>query len=108
MSYCHMHIGPAAYSRSNIINIEIQVLVHAGLEAEGPYNSRCVMLLSGFYILFSHFEDLFKEGLAKSCGVVSADRIFRGELVLGKSHLLRGCLLYTSDAADEEDSVDLG
>src|SRR5664280_3840536 len=39
----------------------------------------------------------------------------RGELIavigrngIGKSTLLRTCLLYTSDAADEEDSVDLG
>ena len=26
----------------------------------------------------------------------------------GLAQMLKGCLLYTSDAADEEDSVDLG
>src|SRR5678815_2676988 len=29
-------------------------------------------------------------------------------LVLLSTHLIRGCLLYTSDAADERSSVDLG
>ena len=29
-------------------------------------------------------------------------------LGMGANDMLRGCLLYTSDAADEEDSVDLG
>src|SRR5665648_1283956 len=34
--------------------------------------------------------------------------VFHGHELEGARHGVHGCLLYTSDAADEEDSVDLG
>ena len=36
------------------------------------------------------------------------DGIHHADYIVGKLKLYLGCLLYTSDAADEEDSVDLG
>ena len=92
---CHRN-DPLTYAHlsrrllGHIINIEIKVLVHTGLEAERSYNSRRIVLLSGFYVFFSHLKDFVKKRFTKCRRVMSADRIFRSELVRCKSHLLRG------------------
>src|SRR5674536_174403 len=39
---------------------------------------------------------------------VACPRRVRGSIAAGRATTTPGCLLYTSDAADEEDSVDLG
>ena len=51
--------------------------------------------------IFSHFGDVFGEGSP-------FESFFGGSGGRGGRRVNRGCLLYTSDAADERSSVDLG
>src|SRR5690554_5426437 len=90
MPYRHMYIGPAAYSWGDIINIEIKILIHTGLQAERTYNSRIIMFLCSFYVFLPHFEYFLKQRLAQCCGVMPANRVFGSELVFGQGNLLRG------------------
>ncbi|VVB62706.1 Uncharacterised protein [uncultured archaeon] len=86
----HVYVGPAPYPWSDIVDVEVQVFVHAGLQAEGPYDSRSVILLSGINVLLGQLEGLLKKRLAQRGRIVAAYCVFGVDLLLVQGHLL-GC-----------------
>jgi len=75
-----MHIGAPSDAGRHIVDVEVEILVHAGLQAEGTNDSRAVMLLRCRYIFFRQLKGLLQERLSQGGRVVAAYGVFRIDL----------------------------
>ena len=90
MPDCHVHIGAASDPRRDVVNEEVQVFIHTGLQTEGPDDAGCIVLLRRFDVLLRQPESLLQERLAQGCRIVAADRVLRVDLAFVQRQLLRG------------------
>ena len=83
-----MHICPSSYPRSDIIDVEVQILIQACLQAEGADDAVLVVFLRRAHISLAQLKYFFQLRLPQCTRIMAADRILRDLLVLLKRELL--------------------
>ena len=86
----HVDVGAASDPGGDVVDVEVQVLVDAGLQAERSDDSGLVVLLRGLHVFLGHLERLVEKGLPEGGGVVSAYGVLGDDAVLLQFHLLFG------------------
>ena len=90
MSDGHVDVGAASDPGGDVVDVEVQVLVDAGLQAERSDDPGLVVLLRGLHVFLGHLERLVEKGLPEGGGVVSAYGVLGDDAVLLQFHLLFG------------------
>ncbi len=79
---------PPPIRRGDVVNVEVQVLVHTGLQAERPDDSRSVVLLAWPLRTFRPAQRPSPARLSQRGGVMAADGVLGVDLSLVHGHLL--------------------